>query len=66
MTLTSESGKMKLTTAIGELWAYEHKHFGYAGAISDLIVIPDDVFGAMLQTMLEDGILESEYVETNE
>lgn len=62
MTLTSESGKMRLTTAIGELWDYEYRHLGKAGAISDLEVIPDEAFGAMLQTMLEEGTLEEDYI----
>lgn len=62
VTLTSESGTMRLTTTQGELWAYEHNNGGKAGQLEEMVSIPDELFGHMLQTMLEDGALEREWI----
>ena len=64
ITLTSESGKMRLTITLDELADYENRQLGHAGALDELypVVIPDDCFGAILEDLGGDQILEEEYV----
>jgi hypothetical protein len=65
ITLTSESGEMSLTITLDELADYENRHLGHAGALDELYpsVIPDDCFGAILEDLSDDGILEEEWVQ---
>ena len=64
ITLTSESGEMSLTITLDELADYENRQLGHAGALDELypVVIPDDCFGAILEDLGGDQILEEEYV----
>jgi hypothetical protein len=64
ITLTSESGEMSLTITLDELADYENRQLGHAGALDELypVAIPDDCFGAILEDLREDQILEEEYV----
>jgi hypothetical protein len=64
ITLTSESGVMRLTTTQGELWHYEHYTFGGAGHHEDNypVSIPDDDFGDLLKGLRDYGFLEEEYL----
>ena len=57
VTLTSESGQMRLTTTLEELNFYEKGYNVNLGAS-----ISDETFGQMLRDLLEDGILEREWV----
>lgn len=63
ITLTSESGNMRLTITLDELADYENRRFDKAGALDDLypVAIPDNVFGAILQDLRDDGILERDW-----
>jgi len=65
ITLTSESGDMRLTITLDELADYENRRFDKAGALDDLypISIPDDHFGAILMDLRIDGILEEDNLE---
>jgi len=60
ITLTSESGKMRLTITLDELADYENRTFDHAGALDDIypVSIPDDHFGAILRDLVIDSILE--------
>jgi hypothetical protein len=60
ITLTSESGKMRLTITLDELADYENRTFDHAGALDDIypVSIPDDHFGAILRDLAIDSILE--------
>ena len=64
ITLTSESGKMRLTTTQGELWKYEHYTFGGAGHYEETypVSVPDDVFGDLLKGLRDYEMLEEEYL----
>jgi hypothetical protein len=64
ITLTSESGKMRLTITLDELADYENRQLGHAGALDELypVVIPDDCFGAILEDLGDDQILEEGYL----
>jgi len=64
ITLTSESGTMRLTTTQGELWHYEHNIFGGAGYYEQTypISIPDNDFGDLLKGLRDYGFLEEEYL----
>lgn len=57
VTLTSESGQMRLTITLEELNFYEKGYNVNLGAS-----ISDETFGQMLRDLLEDGILEREWV----
>lgn len=57
VTLISESGQMRLTITLEELDYYEKSYnVNFGDSISD------DSFGAMLRDLLEDGILEREWI----
>jgi hypothetical protein len=64
ITLTSESGSMRLTTTQGELWKYEHDTFGGAGYYEQTypVSIPDNDFGDLLKGLRDDEMLEEEYL----
>lgn len=64
ITLTSESGTLRLTTTQGELWHYEHDTFGKAGHYEDNypLSIPDNDFGDLLTGLRDYGFLEEEYL----
>jgi hypothetical protein len=64
ITLTSESGQMSLTITLDELADYENRQLGHAGALDELypVVIPDDCFGAILEDLRDDEILERDHV----
>ena len=57
VTLTSESGQMRLTITLEELNFYEK---GYNVNFGDSI--SDEIFGQMLRDLLEDGILERSWI----
>jgi hypothetical protein len=61
-TLTSESGQMRLTTTQETLQGYELGELGRVGAIGEMASIPDETFGKMLTFLLEEGMLEREYI----
>lgn len=63
ITLTSESGNLRLTITLDELADYENRRFDKAGALDDLypVSIPDNIFGAILQDLRDDGILEKDW-----
>ena len=60
ITLTSESGKIRLTITLDELADYENRTFEHAGALDDIfpVTIPDDHFSAILRDLAIDSILE--------